>query len=311
MTAGLKAARSGVWVLGARGMLGQAVCAHLDASSSAYVASGSEVDVTRADAIAHFAEANRAAVWINCAAMTAVDACETDEAAAARNEAVNAVAPGLLAAAAAKRGAKLVHVSTDYVFAGTARAPYGEADGRGPKTAYGRAKARGEDALWRALGPAHQAQGYVVRTSWLFGPHGPNFVATMLGLMQARERLAVVDDQVGRPSYTVDLAEALVALPQRAAGGTYHFANDGVTSWCGFAREILAQAQGCDLPLRCLSVEATDSAAFVRPAPRPAYSVLATDKLADALGKAPRPYQAALADYFAATRSAVASPSAP
>lgn len=299
----------GVWVLGARGMLGQAVVSALRARGYAPQATGSDVDVADADAVAHFAAAHPCGTWINCAAMTAVDACEDGGAGAAKNEAVNARAPEVLARAARATGARIAHVSTDYVFAGDAETPYGEGDRCAPKTAYGRAKFRGEQALWQALGDK-SGQGYVVRTAWLFGPGGANFVATMLRLMRERERIEVVDDQRGRPTYAPDLADALLGLlglhgaakaseaGAAAPGGTYHFANAGEVSWHGFAEAIYHEAQRRELPLACREVAPTDSAKFVRPAPRPAYSVLATDKLCRALGAAPRPFARALADYF-------------
>lgn len=295
-------ASPGAWVTGARGMLGQAVVNALRAQGVAVVASGSEVDVANADAVAAFADRHPATHWINCAAMTAVDACEDGGAGVQKNESVNALAPGVLARAARARNARLVHVSTDYVFAGDAVAPYPEGAPCAPKTAYGAAKHRGELALWEALGN-DAALGQVVRTAWLFGATGANFAATMLRLMRGRPRVEVVDDQRGRPTYVPDLACALIALAglggrPAAACGTYHFANSGEVSWHGFATAIHAEALRRGLPLACTEVAPTDSRAFVRPAPRPAYSVLDTGKVSAALGAPPRPFVAALADYF-------------
>lgn len=299
------ASKGAVWVTGARGMLGQAVVHSLAAQGLEATASGSEIDVSDPAAVKAFARQHSCGTWINCAAMTAVDACEDGAEGAQRNDAVNARAPGVLAQVARAHGARLVHVSTDYVFAGDAHEPYVEQDACAPKTAYGEAKLRGERAMWQALGPAADL-GYVVRTAWLFGPTGQNFAATMLRLMRERPRLEVVDDQRGRPTYVPDLARALVQLVglnapasrKPAPGGTYHFSNAGEVSWHGFASAIYAEAQRRDLELTCREVAPTDSTRFVRPAPRPAYSVLDTAKVSRALGAAPRAFTAALSDYF-------------
>ena len=202
-------------------------------------------------------------VIINAAAFTAVDAAETEEDAA---YAVNATGAANLARAAASSGATLVQVSTDYVFDGTATTPYAEDEVRKPVSAYGRTKAEGE-RLALDLGPERT---YIVRTAWLYGKNGGNFAKTMLKLAAARDELTVVDDQVGQPTWTLDLAKQIVALVDSdAPAGVYHGTNAGQASWFEFARAIFAGA-GLD-PER---VKPTDSAAFVRPAPRPAYSVL-------------------------------------
>jgi dTDP-4-dehydrorhamnose reductase len=204
-------------------------------------------------------------VVVNAAAWTDVDGAEAKEEAA---YAVNAAAPAHLATACAEVGAPLVHVSTDYVFAGD-RPPAGPAyeptDEPAPKTAYGRTKLAGEQAV-RALLPE---ASWVVRTAWVYGPGG-NFVRTMARLAQDRETLDVVDDQRGSPTWSRDLAAGLLELlERRPAPGTLHATNAGETTWYGLARATFAEL-GLD-PDR---VHPTTSAAFVRPAPRPAYSVL-------------------------------------
>ena len=202
-------------------------------------------------------------VLVNAAAYTAVDQAETDEDAA---RVVNATAPGLLARACSDVGARLVQVSTDYVFAGNAKVPYEPDDPTGPRTVYGRTKLDGEIAV-RAL---HPAGPWVVRTAWLYGGTGPSFVHTMASLEQSRESVTVVDDQIGSPTWVGDLADALLALARsEAPPGTYHATNAGAVSWCGFARAVFEEL-GAD-PARVLP---TDTAGFPRPAPRPAYSVL-------------------------------------
>lgn len=206
-------------------------------------------------------------VVVNCAAFTAVDAAQEREDAAF---AVNATAAGLVARACHDTGALLVHVSTDYVFAGDATTPYDEDEPLRPVSAYGRTKAAGEWAV-RAGCPRH----LVVRTAWLYGAHGPSFPRTIARAAAERDHLDVVDDQVGQPTWTVDLADLVVRLVAAdAPAGTYHGTSSGSTSWFGFAQEVVAAA-GHDRAM----VRPTDSAAYVRPAPRPAYSVLGHDAL--------------------------------
>jgi dTDP-4-dehydrorhamnose reductase len=216
-------------------------------------------------------------IVVNCAAFTAVDAAETDEDTALE---VNAHGPAHVAAACAAAGARLVHVSTDYVFAGDADEPYDETTRPAPRTAYGRTKAAGEQAVLTS-----GADVFVVRTAWLYGAAGPNFVRTMARLSRERETVQVVDDQIGSPTWSLHLARALVGLSvSTAPAGIYHCTNGGEASWYVFARAVFAEL-GLD-PAR---VEPTSSAAFVRPAPRPAYSVLSTAKW-DAAGLPAMPH---------------------
>lgn len=248
-----------ILLVGANGMLGRdlrTALAHHD-----LVAVGSrELDVRDADACLAAAEGVDAIV--NASAYTAVDQAESDEDAAA---AVNADGPANLAAAAAANGAVLVHVSTDYVFRGDATEPYAEDAPVDPVSAYGRTKAAGE-----ARAQATNADTIVVRTAWLYGPGGGNFATTMVRLAGERETLTVVDDQRGQPTTTHDLASRIAALLDAGVrSGVFHGTSSGETTWFGFARAIFEEL-GLD-PER---VRPTDSAAFARPAPRPAYSVL-------------------------------------
>jgi len=205
-------------------------------------------------------------VVINAAAYTKVDDAESHEDAA---HLVNAVGAGNLASAAAAAGAWMVQVSTDYVFDGTARSPYAEDSPLNPVSAYGRTKADGE----RLVTAANGERSYIVRTAWLYGAGGANFAKTMRKLAQDRDEISVVTDQVGQPTWTGDLARQIVALVESGApAGTYHGTNSGQGSWYDFARAVFAEA-GLD-PER---IRPTDSASFVRPAPRPAYSVLGHD----------------------------------
>jgi dTDP-4-dehydrorhamnose reductase len=204
-------------------------------------------------------------VVVNAAAYTAVDAAETDEETA---YAVNATAPALLAQACAANGAKLVHVSTDYVFPGdrVGGPPYDVDDETGPRSAYGRTKLAGELAVRELLPEA----SWVVRTAWVYGVTGGNFVKTMARLEKEKETVSVVDDQRGSPTWSRDLAKGLWALAREdAPAGTYHCTNRGETTWHGFTQAIFEEL-GAD-PARVLP---TTTDAFPRPAPRPAYSVL-------------------------------------
>ncbi len=223
------------------------------------------------------------AVVINAAAYTAVDAAESDPETA---YAVNAAGPGHLARAAAGLGLGLVHVSTDYVFPGDATVPYEIDDPTGPAGVYGASKLQGERAVLDALPEAH-----VVRTAWVWGATGTNFVKTMIRLCQERPTVSVVDDQRGTPTYAADLAAGLLQLAGADLdGGVLHATNSGVATWFEFARAIFTEI-GAD-PER---VGATSSAEFVRPAPRPAYSVLSNAAWVKAGLTELRPWRSALA----------------
>jgi len=205
-------------------------------------------------------------IVVNCAAYTAVDDAESDEDRALE---INAHGPAIIAEECARSGARLLHVSTDYVFAGDASTPYDERTRPAPQTAYGRTKAAGEQAVLTA-----GAETFVVRTAWLYGQVGANFVKTMARLAQQRETVDVVDDQIGSPTWTLHLARALVALGVAdLPGGIYHCTNAGEATWYVFARAIFAEL-GLD-PAR---VQPTTTDKFPRPAPRPLYSVLSTEK---------------------------------
>ncbi|NUR89082.1 MAG: dTDP-4-dehydrorhamnose reductase, partial [Nonomuraea sp.] len=249
-------------VTGAGGMLAADVVRRSAQEGGQVLALGRrELDVRDRNAVHDLVRAYRPAVVVNCAAWTAVDAAETREAEAL---AVNGDAARWLAEACERGGARLVHVSTDYVFDGAAVPPYPEDAQAAPLNAYGRTKLAGERAV---LAHGH----YVVRTAWLYGAHGPNFAATMIRLAGQRPTVDVVDDQRGQPTWTADLADYLVRLARSPLPpGAYHGTSAGETTWCGFAREIFTLL-GED-PRRVRPVPA---AAFPRLAARPANSVLA------------------------------------
>jgi dTDP-4-dehydrorhamnose reductase len=250
-----------------------------------------ELDVADPAAVEKAVVDARPDVVLNAAGYTAVDAAEADEQAAA---AVNATGPATLAQVCALHGGRLLHVSTDYVFAGDASSPYEVGAPTGPRSAYGRTKLAGERAV-RELLPE---RSWVVRTAWVYGETGGNFVRTMVRLAGERDTLDVVDDQHGSPTWSRDLAAGLVALATSAAGpvppGTYHCTNSGSTTWCGLARAVFEEL-GAD-PRRIRPVH---TAAIPRPAPRPAYSVL-SDASWRAVGLPPlRPWRDALRAAFA------------
>ena len=226
-------------------------------------------------------------VVVNCAAYTAVDAAEEDEETAYL---VNASAPALLATACDKVGARLIQVSTDYVFPGDATEPYDVDDPTGPRSAYGRTKLAGELAVREIL----PAASYVVRTAWVYGATGANFVKTMARLERERETVSVVDDQRGSPTWARDLAQGLLVLAgSEAPAGTYHATNAGDTTWHGFTQAIFEEL-GAD-PARVLP---TTSDAFVRLAPRPAFSVLSPRAWESAGLPALQGWREALAEAF-------------
>ena len=268
-------------VTGAGGMLGRDLVSVLSAAGHDVTAARrADLDITDATAVKAAVAGHD--VVVNAAAWTDVDGAEADEAAAT---AVNGTGTRHIAAACAATGARLLHVSTDYVFPGDATAPYPEDAPTDPVNGYGRSKLAGEVAV-RDLLPD---TGYIVRTAWLYGAHGPNFVATMLRLAQSRDIVDVVDDQRGQPTWSFALAEQLVRLGLAAVDGTaragaYHGTASGETTWFGLARAVFEEAG-----LNPARVHPTTSDKFVRPARRPAFSVLGHDRWA-AAGLAPLPH---------------------
>ena len=253
-------------VTGAGGMLGRdTVDAAGGRGHDVVGLTRAELDITDGAAVAAAMAAHRPDVVVNCAAWTDVDGAEAAEEAAA---AVNATGAGMVARAATAAGARVVHISSDYVFDGQADAPYVESDPVGPVSAYGRTKLAGEREVL-AAGAGHA----VVRSAWLFGAGGRNFVATMLGLADGgRAEVAVVVDQIGCPTFTGHLAGALVELAERGDGGVHHVAGDGRCSWHELAIEVFNQA-GVDMRVLVATTEE-----MARPAKRPAWSVLGSER---------------------------------
>jgi dTDP-4-dehydrorhamnose reductase len=230
-----------------------------------------EMDITDQAVVQGTVLKLKPALIINCAAFTRVDECEEKKELAF---AVNGSGVGHLAEAARQVGARLVHFSTDYIFDGTKRVPYEEEDRACPASIYGASKWEGECRLRK------YAEAYlIIRTQWLYGGGGNHFVKTILKLAEKQDVLRVVDDQVGSPTWTVDLAEATLALIEKGATGVYHLVNSGECSWYTFASKIIEEK---GLPVK---VVPCTTAEFPRPAKRPAYSALSTAKAAAELGK--------------------------
>jgi dTDP-4-dehydrorhamnose reductase len=255
-------------VSGANGMLGRdAVSIIRAAGHQVTAADRATLDVTDAQACVDAVAGHD--IILNCAAWTAVDDAETHEAEAF---VINAIGAANLTRAVATAGARLVQISTDYVFDGSATRPYAEDAICNPVSAYGRTKLAGE---WATR--AGDADCLVVRTAWLYGAHGPCFPKTIARVAAGRDSLDVVDDQHGQPTWTADVAKLVLLLIERSApSGVYHATSSGTTTWCEFARAVVASAGN-----QVTKVRPTTSAAYARPAPRPAWSVLGHDRLRD------------------------------
>ncbi len=239
-------------------------------------------------------------VVINCAAFTQVDACETQSDIAF---AVNGDGPGNLAIAVKSIGAILIHISTDFVFAGEVKEPYREDSITGPLSAYGQSKLQGEQTILNS----GLTDYYIIRTSWLYGPNGPNFVETIIRLATEHEELGIVADQIGTPTYTADLADAIwkLILPITshsslftAPYGFYHYSNDGECTWYDFACEIVRQLREINFPLKVQQIKPITTDEYPVPAKRPAYSVLSKEKIVAATGMIIPLWQESLARYL-------------
>ncbi len=266
-------------------MLGRAVAAHWRQRQRAVLAIDLEhADITDRGSLLSWAEAFRPEVIINCAAFTQVDRCESERQTAL---AINGDAVANVVCAAERVGAGLIQISSDYVFDGTGDLPYSEDAPTAPLSVYGESKLRGEQEALR------YSRALVVRSSWLFGPGGPNFVATIAKLLSADDKpLRVVDDQVGCPTYTPFLARALWDLAALESRGIVHYRNRDHVSWFEFATEI---AQFLAPQARVVPVATSE---FPRPAPRPAYSVLDTRRFETAVGRRVEPWVSGLTAYL-------------
>ncbi len=259
-------------VTGATGQLGRETVLALQAAGRDVTGVGrAEIDLARPETVAERIAAQRADWVIHCGAYTQVDKAEQEREQAFR---VNRDSAGAVAEGVASYGGRLLHVSTDFIFDGKQSRPYAEDDAPHPLGVYGQSKWEGEQAVRVRLPDA-----IILRTAWVYGQHGHNFVKTMLRLAAEREELRVVDDQIGTPAWTADISRALPALIEAEASGVFHFTNEGVASWYDFASAIIANGRDLGLPLKVKKLSPIPSVDFPTPAKRPSYSVLSKLKI--------------------------------
>jgi dTDP-4-dehydrorhamnose reductase len=270
-----------ILVIGASGMLGHDLMATLEGDVRGLDLP--DIDITSLESVRRVLLTLKPETIINAAAYTDVDGCESNVETAM---AVNGEGVGLLALTAREIGAKLVQISTDYVFNGGKGSPYVEDDPQEPLSIYGESKLAGE------LNAAMAPDFLIIRTQWLYGLHGKNFVETMLRLAGEKSELAVVDDQIGSPTFTRDLAAAIKALLDKGCSGTYHAANSGFCSWNEFAKAIFAE-EGLQITVNGMTTKELN-----RPANRPLYSTLDCCKLTADSGYQPRHWREALKEYL-------------
>ena len=294
-------------IIGANGMLASMLRERAPESLELCLFDLPGFDITDGDQVSATLTAIMPDVVINCAAFTQVDACESQRDIAFQ---VNGDGPGNLAAAAKHIGAVLVHISTDFVFSGDSVVPYKEEDTPDPVSVYGQSKLQGEQAILKS----GLTDYYIVRTSWLYGPNGSNFVDTIIRLATEREDLGIVADQTGTPTYTRDLADAIWKLispithhmslvthnssPVIAPYGVYHFSNNGECSWYDFACEIVRQLRKTDIVLKVQNIKPISTDEYPVPAKRPAYSVMSKEKIVVAIGMNIPTWQESLKKYF-------------
>lgn len=265
-------------ITGANGQVGRALQATAPAGAELLPSGREQLDIGDPDMVAHYIAGAKPALIVNSAAYTAVDRAENDAELAHR---INADAVGHLAAAAAANGARLVHLSTDFVFNGTKGSPYCPDDAPDPLSVYGATKLAGE----RAAG----ADALILRTSWVYAAVGGNFVHTMLRLMRERDEVRVVADQIGSPTFATGIAQAIWGLAGQGAKGIYHYTDSGVASWYDFAVAIQEEALGLGLLDRTATITPIATSDYPTPAARPSYSVLDKRATVAALG-APAPH---------------------
>jgi len=273
-------------VIGAGGQLGRALLATSPAEADVVVPARSDCDLTNDDQIEHWLNEVRPGVVFNAAAYTAVDAAESDEANA---QLINATGVGRLAEAAKRHSARLVHVSTDFVFDGETSRPYAPDDEPSPVNIYGRTKRDGEVAILDS-----GADALIVRTAWVYFERGRNFVHTMLRLMSERDEVRVVSDQIGTPTYARNLARALWTMAQKPVSGIYHVTDSGVASWYDFAVAIREEAAAGGLIANAARIVPVSTADYPTPARRPRFSVLDNSNTRSVLGATGQHWREAL-----------------
>jgi dTDP-4-dehydrorhamnose reductase len=288
-----------IWLIGNRGMLGRQLEGLLSDRGLTVLGSDIEVDITESETLRAFSEAEgRSVGWIiNCAAYTAVDEAENHSDLAFR---INAEGVRNIAELAGELGARLIHISTDYVFNGKKEDGYYETDQPDPINTYGRSKLAGERHVRAAL-----SQHYIIRPSWLYGKHGPNFVHTMLRLFEEREKIGIVSDQWGSPTSTEDLASVIGEVIEYGTlpAGTYHYSGEGRTTWYYYARVLYSLAREHGLLSKKVEISPLTTSQYPTPAARPANSYLFKDKIRDALQLDINPWENSLRSYIASRGS--------
>lgn len=283
-----------IWVIGGNGMLGHEVCASLSVNRLSMVSTDVEVDITDIAALTEFARSVEDRIdWIiNCSAYTAVDQAEDEQ---EKAFAINADGVRNIALTAGDLNARFIHLSTDYVFDGTSKDPYVETDTVNPTSAYGKSKAEGESLLIREC-DAH----VIVRTAWLYGYYGKNFVATMVRLMNEKDSVSVVADQHGSPTYAPHLADAIhtIITSARIDYGIYHFTNMGETTWFDFACEIYAVGRSSGIITSECEITPIPTSAYPTKATRPAFSYMSKEKIMNSFGLTIPSWKEGLSEYM-------------
>lgn len=281
-----------IWLIGNKGMLGQELSHILDENKIGYFGTDREADIRDIEVLREYVTGKKVEWIVNCSAYTAVDKAEDEEELA---RSINATGAGNIAQIANEISATLIHISTDYVFKGDGTRPYLESDPVDPQGAYGRTKAEGESLIAEKC-----LKHFIIRTAWLYGQYGPNFVSTMLKLMKERNSISVVADQKGTPTWAFDLATAIFFIInlKKDHYGIYHYTNAGETTWFEFAKEIQNLGRSLGILSHDCSVNPITSDQYPSKVKRPMWSVLSKEKIKNFLGVIPPEWKESLKIYL-------------
>lgn len=281
-----------IWIIGNKGMLGRDLEKSFRKCGLDYIGSDVELDILRPEELSRFGRLHHPTHIVNCAAYTAVDKAEED---ARRAYQINAEGVRNIAEVSCEIGAKLIHISTDYIFNGESEKPLTEDAPAEPLNVYGASKLQGEMNLIQEM-----KQYFIIRTAWLYGEYGSNFVHTMLKLMKEQDQINVIDDQIGSPSWTVELSELIITIIQSDSEqyGVYNYSGEGSTSWFGFASSIYKLGQSSGLIKGNCRIIPCDSESFITKAKRPTYSLLKKDKIRNTFNFDPSTWEQSLGLYI-------------